>query len=209
MFHTRENVLNENPTATSLDFKGRFRFGRKTALECPEAAERARPENSGYSGWWSDPDNSRKFNNNYYISLQRKGWRPMKDVCGNSEKNQWYAAGPGRVKQGEKTEFMLDTDLCLAFSETDPVGGRVTSGPPASKVGAPVSAKRSNCCAWLIKHPETEAPLGLFTEICGLHDIEDCGSITKSLGASGDAITEFADDEAAWIAAFMPAWTKA
>jgi len=133
----------------------------------------------------------------------------MKAVCGNANKNQWYASGPGGVKQGEQTEFMLNTDLCLLFSETDPVGGRVTAGPPASGLGPPVKANHSNCCAWFIKHPKTGIPFGLFTEICGLHDVEDCGSITEAKGTAGDDMVEFADNEEAWLEAFMPAWTKA
>lgn len=167
---------------------------------------RLRSENSGYSGWWSDPDESRKFNNNYYVSMLKKGWRPQKAVCGNPHKNQWYASGPAGVKQGEQTEVMLSTDVCLMFSETDPVGAPVTKD---SRVGPPVNANQSNCCAWFIVHPKTKSPLGLFTEICGLHDVEDCGSIREAKGSAGHDMVEFADNELAWIEAFLPAWTKA
>lgn len=49
---------------------------------------RAQHENSGYEGWWSDPVNSRKFNNNYFASMLVKGWmvhrkrQPQKEYVG-------------------------------------------------------------------------------------------------------------------------------
>jgi hypothetical protein len=236
MFHTRENVLFENPDAKPVDFKSKFRFGRQTSEECPESATRlpdpedscegvettfvkrmgltwresaalmgvhtlgrARTHNSGYAGWWSDADNSRKFNNNYYESLMLKGWRPMKAVCGNEHKNQWYASGPAGVRQGERTEMMLNSDICLLFSESDPPDG----------TGHPVNANQSNCCAWFIAHPKTKVDIGSFTEICGLKDVDDCGSIREAAGTAGDHMVEFADSEDAWLDAFMPAWSKA
>lgn len=45
--------------------------------------------NSGYSGSWSDAENQRKFNNNYYHSILQKGWSPLLSVGGNPAKNQW------------------------------------------------------------------------------------------------------------------------
>merc|ERR1719356_2193147 len=44
---------------------------------------RARRENSGYEGFWSDAHNSRLFNNNYFISIITKGWMPHKIGWGN------------------------------------------------------------------------------------------------------------------------------
>jgi len=181
-------------------------FRDAAALMGVHTLGRARPENSGYDGWWSDPINSRKFNNNYYISMAKKGWRPMKAVCGNEKKNQWFKSGPGGILQGAALEMMLDTDICLAFSNADPGKQNVTEDP-----GLPVKASRDNCCAWLIQHPVTENPLGLFTEICGLHDVHDCGSIRqlKGFGAAGEHIFEFSESEFAWLDAFMHAWGKA
>jgi hypothetical protein len=178
---------------------------QSAALMGVHSLGQARGHNSGYVGWWSDPENSRKFNNNYFVSLQRKGWRPQKAVCGNEEKNQWYASGPGRVKQGENLEFMLDTDMCLAFSETDPVGAS-TNG---NGVGDPVLAKRSMCCGWMMEHPTTHEHIQSYNEACGLFDLNNCGSTTEALGAAGMDVTEFADDEAVWLKVFQEAWTKA
>merc|ERR1712039_781027 len=139
------------------------------------------------------------------FSLQRKGWRPQNGICGDENKNQWYASGPGRVKQGDKLEMMLDTDMCLAFSETDPVGAS-TKG---NGIGGPVKAKRSMCCGWMRLHPITKEPIQSFNEACGLFDINNCGAVTTAEGAAGDDVTEFADDESAWIRTFQIAWTKA
>eukprot|EP00971_Amphidinium_carterae_P045989 905026-Amphidinium_carterae.1 len=69
---------------------------------------RARPENSGYDGWWSDAVNSRKFNNNYYASIVGKGWMPEQL---SQNKNQWKRSDAGKDRgatQGK--EMMLNTD---------------------------------------------------------------------------------------------------
>lgn len=49
----------------------------------------AKPENSGFEGFWSDEKNAGIFNNNYYASLVGKGWAPNLAVHGNPKKNQW------------------------------------------------------------------------------------------------------------------------
>ena len=43
----------------------------------------AKVENSGFSGFWSDPARSGVFNNDYYRSLVMKGWGPEIAVAGN------------------------------------------------------------------------------------------------------------------------------
>ena len=48
----------------------------------------AMPMNSGYFGWWSNPIDSSRFNNDYYQSLLFKGWRPDTALFGNAAKNQ-------------------------------------------------------------------------------------------------------------------------
>ena len=37
---------------------------------------RTNPDNSGFSGWWSDGANQQIFNNDYYRSIMLKGWTP-------------------------------------------------------------------------------------------------------------------------------------
>merc|ERR1712079_999859 len=72
---------------------------------------RAKVENSGYDGFWSDPENSRLFNNNYFVSLLAKGWMPERLSPG---KHQWTRVDVG--KDATK-EMMLNTDICLAYKE--------------------------------------------------------------------------------------------
>lgn len=76
----------------------------------------AKPENSGYDGFWSDAANSGIFNNNYYKSLLAKGWSPDYAVGGNPEKNQWKRVDIG--KDDTHKEKMLTTDMCMAFGNS-------------------------------------------------------------------------------------------
>eukprot|EP00913_Durusdinium_trenchii_P016478 g15489.t1 len=115
---------------------------------------RAQVQNSGYHGWWSDPENSRKFNNNYYVSLLAKGWLPELAINGNSAKNQWERSDIGRDTSVAGHEMMLNTDLCLAFSEG---GGN----------GGPVRAHEHNCCAWLSARTIDGAVRNNGNEYCG------------------------------------------
>jgi hypothetical protein len=73
----------------------------------------AKPENSGYDGFWSDELNSGIFNNDYYTSILFKGWGPELAMHGNSAKNQWKRVDLKR-DQAHK-ELMLTSDICLAF----------------------------------------------------------------------------------------------
>lgn len=73
----------------------------------------AKPENSGYNGFWSDSKNSGIFNNDYYKSLIFKGWGPERAVGGNAEKNQWKIVDKTRF--AEHKEIMLTSDMCLAY----------------------------------------------------------------------------------------------
>lgn len=70
--------------------------------------------NSGFEGHWSDSDNQGHFNNDYFISMMRKGWGPNLLINGNEKKNQWSRADLGQ--NDEHKEMMLNTDLCLAYT---------------------------------------------------------------------------------------------
>lgn len=76
----------------------------------------AKQENSGYEGFWSDPDQQGIFNNDYYKSLLLKGWGPQLAVGGDPLKNQWARVDAGRV-DGEN-QFMLNTDLCMLYEHS-------------------------------------------------------------------------------------------
>jgi len=73
----------------------------------------ARPDVSGYDGFWSDQENQGIFNNDYYKSILRHGWGPELSVGGNPKKNQWKLVD--LHKDNEHKEIMLTTDMCLAY----------------------------------------------------------------------------------------------
>jgi hypothetical protein len=208
-------------------FEGQLQLSRRgaVALMGVHSLGRAHPQNSGYEGWWSDPINSRKFNNNYYASMLAKGWRANRSICGNVNKNMWSRSDAG--KNSGEMEMMLDTDLCLAYS----TGGR------------PILAKHDDCCAWMERPFEgPSGPLGVTQQIisnagtfCGTppggnlpafgdpakhqccgnspFPLADCGS--PNLGPQAiqeayslGAVKEFSHNEASWLTAFQEAWTQ-
>ena len=64
----------EYPGAELDDFNGLERMWYLTAaISGAHTLGRALPQNSGYYGWWSDPQSSSVFNNDYYKSLLFKG----------------------------------------------------------------------------------------------------------------------------------------
>mmetsp|Transcript_62503 Transcript_62503/g.135684 ORF Transcript_62503/g.135684 Transcript_62503/m.135684 type:complete len:641 (-) Transcript_62503:115-2037(-) len=107
---------------------------------------RVEPRNSGYSGWWSTPEHSRRFNNDYFVSMLAKGWCPELDVNGCSDadaamgtcskKNQWQRCDVDREANNQAHEMMLNTDLCLAFRDRSGGDGILRSG-------------EDNCCTWV------------------------------------------------------------
>jgi len=193
---------------------------------------RARIENSGYSGFWSDPENSRLFNNNYYVSLLVKGWLPLEVSNG---KRQWARSDEGMraMGSGAHEEMMLNTDVCLAYVE---------DGQPLN------AAQHGNCCAWMDsftvggdstgRHSgavrnnnglfcgvdcATDAELNAGAppfsrgcdggvderrKCCGAQAQNDCGDPSRPAGFAFEAIREFAASEVLWIAAFQDAWKQ-
>lgn len=260
---SREHVLAGDPSRTPVDFRGHFRFGRTTALEChwaegrlpnPERSctavnetfvgslglswrgaaalmgvhtlGRASIANSGYDGFWSDAENSRRFNNNYYAAMLGKGWMPETAVNGNADKNQWIRSDVGRDDQALGKEMMLDTDLCLAFVLDR--GGQTE-----------LSARDGEgCCAWIsprfIGDPRGRGAgatnLYLEGKFCGTDQIPgasdfpqqralccnndtgrsiDCFPANEPRGPAFDDVRDFANDEDSWLGAFQQAWTAA
>jgi len=187
---------------------------------------RADPQHSGYDGFWSDVVNQRKFNNNFYLSVMNKGWKPEMSND-NPEKNQWMRSDKGRddVKLGK--EMMLNTDMCLAY--TDQFGSAVDAGK-LLRAGKP-------CCAWRFSSDEDFNPpgnnyfAGEGVDFCGETDYfqelwafgdqrfdccqtigdtraVDCGDSFDLAGPAFDDMKEFAQSEEAWLKAFMLAWRK-
>jgi len=115
---------NEETFINSLNLTWR----ETTALMGVHTLGRARNRHSGFEGWWSDPANSRIFNNNYYLSLALKGWAPSRNF---SNELQWSRVGSNAKEFGKMHEMMLPTDLCLLF-------GSVSELPESEP-----------CCAWI------------------------------------------------------------
>jgi hypothetical protein len=70
-----------------------------TALMGVHTLGRARIKNSGYNGRWTDIQNSRLFNNMYFVSLLGKAWAPKRAVNGNKNKNQWTEISGGSCER--------------------------------------------------------------------------------------------------------------
>jgi len=209
-------------------------WGETAALMAVHTLGRAKIENSGYDGFWSDAESSRKFNSNYFLSMLAKGWVPEQAVGGNTKKNQWKRGDMG-VRSGLGKEMMLDTDLCLAY-----VGDQCQLGGPGAGCTAMVlSAANTDCCAWAapVKSNRGRRVFGL--NMCGTDEIpgasnfrrqrnlcccegcltggspRDCGlpllnsGRFPSYGPAATEVMQFANNEAAWIPVFMTAWAKA
>lgn len=189
------------------------------ALSGVHTVGRASWQLSGFRGFWSDPENSRIFNNDYFVSMLAKGWMPeeVKGPDGLSVKHQWTRSDVSSFK-----EMMLNSDLCLAYSA------------PGSS-GEHLDARKHDCCAWM--DPELPGVGGLPQEVignnggllCNERDLAfglpakraccaqrsdpsttlDCGSPLTGDGMAISDVIDFAKDENVWLAVFQRAWTKA
>jgi len=199
-------------TAVETTFVNRMGLSWReaTALMGVHTIGRARPENSGYDGWWSDAVNSRMFNNNYYASILAKGWIPERL---SANKNQWQRADDGRNRGAtEGKEMMLNTDMCLAFSED-------RNGNVELRAGS------HSCCAWVDPDlVETAFETYLSGEYCGSTNVPrgtgdqrdlccndrnrdiDCGEHDDPRGSAFGDVRDFANNERVWLQVFEEAW---
>jgi len=116
---------------------------------------RAKIQNSGYDGWWSDAENSRRFNNDYFVSLVTKGWMPERKLGGNKDKNQWINSNFNYDEEVHGKQMMLDTDLCLLYSNS-------------RNKYEEIRAADHSCCAWTIPSAVPKAvELYAKGEFCG------------------------------------------
>ena len=182
-----------NPEKSCIDVEDNF--VKRLGLDWREAATlmgahtlgRARAENSGYVGWWSDRENSGKFNNNYYTSMLLKGWIPQNNPSGsNDQKNQWMRSDKGgnstRPKKpwdgvnNEHQEMMLNTDMCLVYQPAD--ADFVEPDHSLHLFSNSTGLTGGSCCAWVeAEHlllPDHIADLGC-------NDVEDCGCDDHSI----------------------------
>lgn len=185
---------------------------------------RAQIGNSGYNGWWSDFENSRRFNNDYYASIVAKGWGPEVNVNGNAGKNQWKRIDVGVDEATLGKEMMLDTDMCLYFTADD--AGEV-------ELKAATAEADSCTCTWgSAVHVQEATSKYMDGKFCGTDDIPgssdfprqralccglgdnysindqwmDCGLPLEPMGPAASYIKKFANDEDTWLTAFMNAW---
>lgn len=164
-------------------------FVRRLGLNWREAATlmgahtigRARAENSGYVGWWSDRENSGKFNNNYYTSLLLKGWIPQNNPSGaNDQKNQWMRSDlsgrstrPSRPWDGrnnEHQEMMLNSDMCLLYQPAD--ADFQTPEHSMHLYSNSTGLTGSSCCAW-VDADHLLLPDDIVDQGC--NDVDECG----------------------------------
>lgn len=207
---------------TFVDSMG-LTWAQAAALMGVHTLGRAQVSNSGYNGWWSSALMSRKFNNDYFVSILAKGWSPEASVAGNPAKNQWKRADSGADEAALGKEMMLNTDLCLAFSMDD---------EGAVELDAATAAEAGCECAWgtpaAISTAITKYENGHF---CGSTDIPgkdnfklqraiccgaefdkvsdaviDCGLPLKPEGPAYSSIKKFANNEDKWIKVFKGAW---
>jgi len=146
---------------------------------------RAMTTNSGYDGWWSDPENSRRFNNNYFITMMANGWMPERAVGGNPLKNQWERSNRAFDPASQGKQMMLDTDLCLVFS----TGNFRMDG---------LSAKDHDCCAWAMPFHLVNSDIDVINvhndgEYCDRQD-DDVVDFWKTMPIGNDII----DRQRAW-----------
>jgi hypothetical protein len=201
-------------------------LGGATALMGVHTLGRAKPENSGYDGWWSDPDNSRLFNNNYFVSLLAKGWMPERLPSG---KHQWTRSDRGANTQIK--EMMLNTDICFLYKEDNqPVNA-----------GEELSGFEQPCCAWVDSFviggdqsgdghhtgviennggdfcgtdcttlSGCNGGLQERSQCCGSTSVtNDCGDPRAPNGQAARFVKQFAEDDLAWARDFGLVWKKA
>lgn len=205
-------------------------FGTRMGLSWRETAAlmgvhtlgRAEVRHSGYDGFWSDPNNSRLFNNDYYTSILDKGWMAER-VAGNPLKNQWFRSDDGGRGVAHK-EMMLNTDMCLAY--TNAKGQDLNAGEE-------LSDNSDGCCAWRFS---SDAKFDQYTnnyfvkgeDFCGSVDyptnvgatrtqmrmccggmVRDCGTPQTLAGPAFYDVKDFALSEESWLQEFGHAWRKA
>ena len=198
-------------------------WGQAAALMGVHTLGRAQVANSGYDGWWSSALMSRKFNNDYFVSILAKGWKPESAVAGNPAKNQWMRSDSGANETILGKEMMLNTDLCLAFTMDD--SGSVeldaataasneclcTWGTPASVSDATAKYEDGRFCG--STHIPGKDNFRLQRALCCGADFDktsdawiDCGLPIDPKGPAYQSVKKFANDEDAWIRSFKKAW---
>jgi hypothetical protein len=125
-----------------------FQWKSIAAISGAHTLGQAKKENSGYQGVWTTSPGS--WNNEYYINMLAKGWGPELGV--SPGKNQWQ-----RIDGGSADEFMLNSDLCLAYDNNKEHAECLRNGGNRKTCknlrtnglkGEFLNAKTTECCAW-------------------------------------------------------------
>jgi len=185
--------------------------------------------NSGYHGWWSDPQNSRLFNNNYYVSLLSKSWKAT-SVGGAGSKHQYDRVDIGSLgHHSPGNEMMLNTDMCLAFLDV-PAGTAIAEGRcnctwlmPNAFLNVIMNSQPAGDEHWCGTKESTVGPLldavskssthtvseGNVRAACCPHGSDTCDSIDRPGGVAIESVVRFAENDTLWYEEFQAAWTKA
>lgn len=79
----------------NMDWKTKKGWAYTAAISGAHTIGFAKPENSGYDGFWGDRHNQNVFNNDYFRNIMAHGWgadlavKSKKFPNGNPDKNQW------------------------------------------------------------------------------------------------------------------------
>eukprot|EP00448_Togula_jolla_P008042 CAMPEP_0170597046 /NCGR_PEP_ID=MMETSP0224-20130122/15487_1 /TAXON_ID=285029 /ORGANISM="Togula jolla, Strain CCCM 725" /LENGTH=636 /DNA_ID=CAMNT_0010921469 /DNA_START=64 /DNA_END=1971 /DNA_ORIENTATION=+ len=121
-------------------------WSESAALMGVHTLGRADLRHSGYHGWWTAPELSRRFGNSYYSNMFLGGWcRELNvnnctaelEAAGHCHpKHQWVRCDVFHDELDQEHEFMLNTDLCLVYSDQTDGDGQL-------------KASEDECCAWV------------------------------------------------------------
>jgi catalase (peroxidase I) len=189
------------------------------ALSGAHTLGRAKFSNSGYNGFWVNPRRQDFFDNEYFVSLAMKGWKPKKSLGGDGNKNVWVRSD--QVSTDYETfenepQMMLNTDLCLLytnnFNSTLRASDQLECCSWLDRDTVPMGANQSTTACATAKDNEDDSE-GSVTEsrgwCCGgnAHHL-DCNN-PAPYGKAASHVLRFAKSDKEWTEAFKKAWAKA
>ncbi len=209
-----QNIFGNSGLSTSDAWK------LTAAISGAHTLGKAEISNSGYNGFWGSASNSRIFNNDYFKSIVFKGWAPEKSINGNNAKNQWKRSDIGVTAH---KEMMLDSDMCLAFSQIKSASQPLTTGKGCCAWIDPVKARNiagygpseffsmDFCGTILNNYNDISGQPGGWREKCCDNDLTlrtDCDSPLPEApaGVTTTHVQSFARNELTWLTAFRQAW---
>lgn len=204
------------PVEQTFHQRMKLSWRESVALMGVHTLGRVSRKNSKFVGWWSDPSNSRVFNNNYYKSMLSKGWGafitrdgPWQWIRSDQGSNQFHEDGS---VNDDETQVMLDSDLCLAYSVDTSVHEKCCAWSPDVPDGC---NSASECCG-VQTHPvlqesstQFRGPRPDINDQCSNHGHSVDDDHNPSVTGTGVYVQEFAQSQSSWIITFLQAWRKA